>query len=65
MVEKMMTTDELAEYVNVPVHTIYRWIQRGNGPKRYKVGIHNRFRRSDVDSWLEARATGGDKPAAA
>ena len=46
----------LAEYLGVPQQTIYRWRTHGDGPRGIKVGRHLRFRRSDVDAWLESQA---------
>lgn len=39
-----------------PVQTIYRWRVEGKGPRGIKVGRHLRFRRSDVEEWLESQA---------
>ncbi len=47
---------ELANYLDLPVNTIYRWNHAGGGPKRLKVGKHVRYRLSDVNRWLEAQA---------
>lgn len=46
----------LAEFLRVPQQTIYRWRTSGDGPRGIKVGRHLRFRRSDVDTWLESQA---------
>lgn len=56
MTETLMSTRSLAEYLDVSVETIHYWNSQGGGPKSYKVGRHLRFRRSDVDQWLEERA---------
>lgn len=52
--------EALAEELGVPVRTIYAWRSRGQGPRGYKIGKHVRFRRSDVEDWLERQA---DQPA--
>lgn len=46
----------LADYLEVPVATIYRWNHHGTGPTVVRVGRHVRYRRSDVEAWLEAHA---------
>lgn len=51
-----MTTDELSEFLQIPRATIYRWRQQGTGPKAVVVGKHLRWRRSDVDAWLDRQA---------
>ena len=53
----MMTTVEVAEMLNIPLETLYAWRQRRLGPLGYRVGRHIRYRRSTVESWLEARWT--------
>lgn len=54
----MLSPDDLAEYVGVPLTTIYKWNSEGTGPARIRVGKHVRYRWSDVETWLEQR-TGG------
>jgi excisionase family DNA binding protein len=54
--EKLLTTAELAEYLGVPVRTIYAWRSTGEGPRRIRVGKHLRFRQSDVAAFLERQA---------
>ena len=56
MTEPFVTTEELAEELGVPVRTVYAWRHRGLGPRGYKIGKHVRFRRSDVEEWLERQA---------
>ncbi len=47
---------ELSDYVGVPKQTIYSWHTRGRGPRAIRVGKYLRYRRSDVDAWLEQNA---------
>lgn len=51
----LMSVSDLAQYLAVPKATIYQWRYRGRGPKALRVGRYLRFRRSDVDRWLETR----------
>lgn len=44
---------ELAEYLGVPVATVYKWNHLGTGPRFLRIGKHVRYRPSDVASWLE------------
>lgn len=46
----------LAEWIDVPVATIYKWRASGRGPRCHKLGRLLRYRRSDVESWLSAHA---------
>lgn len=52
----LMGPEGLAEWLDIPLATIYRWRSRGEGPRGYKVGRHVRYRRSDVELWLESQA---------
>jgi excisionase family DNA binding protein len=53
---EIMTTQELSVYINVPVTTIYGWRYKGDGPRAMRVGRHLRFRRRDVESWLDRQS---------
>ncbi|MGY1692314.1 helix-turn-helix transcriptional regulator [Geodermatophilus sp. SYSU D01105] len=52
----LMTVSDLASYLGVPTATIYSWNSRGLGPKRYRVGKYVRYRRADVDTWIDEQA---------
>jgi excisionase family DNA binding protein len=54
----LLSTEQLARFLGVPVKTIYQWRYRGEGPPAYRVGRHLRFRWPDVRAWLEERADG-------
>ncbi len=47
--------EQLAEELGVPVRTVYRWRTTGKGPRGGTFGKHVRFRREDVDAWMESR----------
>ncbi len=55
--ERLLTVEEVAEWLGVPVGTIYAWRYRSIGPASYKVGRYVRFRRGDVERWLEDQRT--------
>ena len=50
--EPLLSIDELAEYLDVPVTTIRDWRTDGKGPCAIKVGGSVRFATSDVLAWL-------------
>ena len=52
---RLLTVDELAELLGVPVKTVYRWRHRGEGPEPIRVGRFLRFDPADVSRWLEKR----------
>jgi excisionase family DNA binding protein len=58
-----LSPEELAEYLGVPVATIYAWRYRNYGPPGWKCGRHVRFKREDVEAWVEAQKAGGGNAA--
>jgi excisionase family DNA binding protein len=54
--EHLLGPQEVADYLHVPVRTVYAWRQRGTGPRGFRVGRHVRYRLEDVDAWLETQA---------
>lgn len=52
--DPLLTTEDLAGYVHVPVTTVYQWNYHGTGPTPIRVGRHLRWRKSIVDAWLES-----------
>ena len=52
---EMLTVDELAALLKVPVATIYRWRSQRDGPPGLRIGRYVRFRRAEVDAWLDER----------
>ena len=54
-VDRLLTVEDLADYLDVPVATVYAWRYRRQGPPGFRVGRHLRFRWSDVEHWIEDR----------
>jgi excisionase family DNA binding protein len=50
--EPLLTVQEVADYLEVPVATIYGWRYRREGPPGFRIGRHLRFRRCDVQDWI-------------
>ncbi len=50
----ILTLDELHAYLKIPKPTLYSLAQNGRIPAA-KVGKHWRFRKSDIDEWLNAQ----------
>lgn len=44
--------EELTEYLDLPVKTLYKWRQEGVAPASVRVGRHVRYFVSDVQDWL-------------
>lgn len=53
-VEKLWSTQELADFLNLPIQTIYQWRKRNYGPPGRKMGRHIRYRRSEVERWIDS-----------
>ncbi|MGH8932851.1 MAG: helix-turn-helix transcriptional regulator [Egibacteraceae bacterium] len=55
--DELLTVKQLATFLQVPVSTVYAWRHSGDGPRGIRVsGRHVRYRRSDVEAFLEERA---------
>ncbi len=54
MVDPLMTVGEVAQYLKVEESTIYTWANQGKIPA-IKIGHFWRFRKEDIDKWLEER----------
>ena len=59
----LLTVEQLADYLGVPRQTIYRWNHTGDGPPPLKVGRHRRYRRRDVERWLDRMSAEGRRGA--
>lgn len=51
----LLSTEELAEYLDVPVATVYAWRYHRKGPPGFRIGRYVRYRLSDVEDWLSSR----------
>jgi len=56
--EKLLTSQEIADYLGVKLSTIYSWTHLGFIP-HIKVGRLVRFKESDVQKWLKKRSEKG------
>ena len=51
--DRLLSAQEVAEYLGVPLATIYNWRHRSQGPPGLRVGRHLRYRRRDLEAWIE------------
>ena len=51
---EMMNDLQVAEYLNVSVSTLRRWRLLNQGPKYLKIGAAVRYKRGDVETWMES-----------
>ena len=61
--ESFLTTEEVLEYLQVNLRTVYRLIKAGKIPA-IRVGRQWRFRKRDIDAWLESQRPRSGRPAA-
>jgi predicted DNA-binding transcriptional regulator AlpA len=52
--ERLWTPEDLANYLGIPVQTLYQWRRKGTGPKGRRVGRHLRYDPAVVRRWFEA-----------
>jgi len=55
---KLWSVEDVAEFLGVPVKTLYRWRQTGYGPKGRRVGRYVRYKPADVVAWVDSCDTG-------
>ena len=60
--EVFLTTEEVLEYLQVNLRTVYRLIKAGKIPA-VRVGRQWRFRKRDIDAWLDSQRPRADRPA--
>ncbi|WP_026452945.1 helix-turn-helix transcriptional regulator [Saccharomonospora iraqiensis] len=53
MSSKLMTIRDVADYLGVPVNTLYQWRTKGYGPAGRRIGKYVRYRPQDVEAWVE------------
>lgn len=62
--EIFLTTEEVLEYLQVNLRTVYRLIKAGKIPA-VRVGRQWRFRKRDIDAWLDSQRPRGERGAVA
>lgn len=54
--QNSLTPKQAAKYVGVSEAALRLWRSRGEGPRHFRAGEKLvRYRRADLDSWIEAR----------
>lgn len=53
--EPLWRIEDVAEYLAVPVHDVHKMVAQRSIP-HFKIGEYLRFRRSDIDQWLDGLA---------
>jgi len=57
----LLTPQEAADYLKLSIHTLSTWRSRQNidGPPWIEAGGSIRYRRSDLESWIDSRTKNG------
>lgn len=50
--DEILTLDEVAQILKVPVGTLRKWRTNGEGPKGFRAGKYVRYRRSAVEQFI-------------
>lgn len=59
--ERWLSVDDVAAHLGIRRGTVYKWVERLALPAR-KVGRLLKFKRSEIDAWVERRSAGAEKP---
>jgi excisionase family DNA binding protein len=51
--DPLLTIEDVAAWLGKPKNTLYAWHSRGKGPRAIRIGNTLRYRRSEVDRWLD------------
>jgi excisionase family DNA binding protein len=52
MNDKLWGIKDVAEYLDIPLQTLYQWRSRGYGPPGIRLGRHVKYRPDDVRAWI-------------
>ena len=61
MPDSLLTEIEIAKHLHVSVACVRRWRLERRGPRFLKIGALVRYRREDVEDWINARPAGGPR----
>jgi predicted DNA-binding transcriptional regulator AlpA len=54
--DELLTIQEVADLVRVPVATLRYWRHLGTGPRSFRIGRSVRYWRTEVFAWLDDQA---------
>jgi predicted site-specific integrase-resolvase len=54
--EQLMTEAQAAKYINVSIRTLVRWRLEGVGPPVLWARRSPRYRKRNIDEWMQRRA---------
>ena len=54
--DELLTLQEVANVVRVPVATLRYWRHLGTGPRSFRIGRSVRYWRTEVYAWLDSQS---------
>jgi len=51
----LMTTEEAAAFLHVPLATLRHWIQTAQAPRSARIGRRRMFRRADLIAFIDQK----------
>ena len=54
--EALLSTKQVSQVLQIPMHTLANWRYQGMGPASVKVGKHRRYKPSAIRAWLKELA---------
>ena len=51
--DPLLTVDQVSDWLGIPKGTLYQWRSRCRGPRAIKVGNGIRYRRSEIENYLD------------
>jgi excisionase family DNA binding protein len=51
--DPLLTIEEVSQWLGIPRGTLYQWRSRKQGPRAIKVGGALRYRRAEVETYLD------------
>jgi predicted site-specific integrase-resolvase len=55
---KLLTSEEAATALRVPVKTLHKWRREGTGPPGVKMGLRVVYREADLEDWVNSQFDG-------
>lgn len=55
--DRLWSTQEVSNFLGVPVSTLHQWRYLRMGPPAYRVGRHLRYNPAAVRGWLQDQCT--------
>ena len=52
---ELLTIEQVSAEYGFPVPTLYGWRHRGIGPASVRLGARVRYRRIDIEAWIDER----------